>query len=233
MHKAVLFDLDGTLLPMDQDMFIKAYFKSLAAHLAPYGYDPSALFEGIWEGTGAMIFNDGSCSNEQKFWTRFCELCGENARNDEDKFDAYYKSEFDRTKEFCGYNHKAKEIIRKLVDKGIKTVLATNPIFPATATRKRMGWAGLSEDDFELVTTYENIGYCKPNLKYYQEILDRIGVAPKDAIMVGNDVSDDMVAAKLGMKVFLLTDCLINKKNEDVSTFPHGGFDELIEFLHI
>ena len=27
--KAILFDLDGTLLPMDQDLFTKTYFKYL------------------------------------------------------------------------------------------------------------------------------------------------------------------------------------------------------------
>ena len=40
MIKTVLFDLDGTLLPMDQDNFVKAYFKNLAIKLAPHGYDP-------------------------------------------------------------------------------------------------------------------------------------------------------------------------------------------------
>lgn len=40
--KAVLFDLDGTLLPMDQDQFTGAYFKGIAAHLVPCGYDPSS-----------------------------------------------------------------------------------------------------------------------------------------------------------------------------------------------
>ena len=36
MIKYVLFDLDGTLLPMDQDVFVRAYFGALAKKLAPY-----------------------------------------------------------------------------------------------------------------------------------------------------------------------------------------------------
>ena len=48
--------------------------------------------------------------------------------------------------------------------------------------------------------------------------------------MVGNDSREDTVPAQLGMSVFLLTDCLINK-GEDVSKYPNGGFDELKEFL--
>ena len=49
--------------------------------------------------------------------------------------------------------------------------------------------------------------------------------------MVGNDVGDDMVAQELGMKVFLLTDCLINKHNVDISVYPHGSFEELMEYI--
>ena len=45
------------------------------------------------------------------------------------------------------------------------------------------------------------------------------------------DVKEDMVAATLGMQVFLLTDCLIYTENADISQYPHGGFPELIEFL--
>ena len=38
--KMILFDLDGTLLPMDQNHFVKTYFGALAKKLAPLGYDP-------------------------------------------------------------------------------------------------------------------------------------------------------------------------------------------------
>jgi len=50
--------------------------------------------------------------------------------------------------------------------------------------------------------------------------------------MVGNDVGDDMVTRELGMNVFLLTDCLINKKDVDINQYPHGGFAELIEYIN-
>ena len=58
-----------------------------------------------------------------------------------------------------------------------------------------------------------------------------LNLVPEECVMVGNDVTEDMIAETLGMKVFLLTDCLINKLNEDISKYPHGGFDELKEFL--
>ena len=41
--KAVLFDLDGTLLPMDLGKFLEAYFALLSKRLVPHGYDPIKL----------------------------------------------------------------------------------------------------------------------------------------------------------------------------------------------
>ena len=99
------------------------------------------------------------------------------------------------------------------------------------ATENRIRWAGLSVDDFELITTYENCHYCKPNPKYYTEILERTGLNPEECLMVGNDVTEDMVAQTIGMKVFLLTHCLINKENQEISAYPHGDFLALINFI--
>lgn len=233
MIKVVLFDLDGTLLPMDQDLFVKAYFKNLAAKLAPYGYEPQKLIDAIWAGTEAMVLNDGKCANEGVFWNKFAALFGDKVYGDKDKFEEFYRTDFDNARVVCGFNDMAKDTVHKLKNVGIRVALATNPIFPAIATEKRIRWAGLEPSDFELITTYENIGFCKPNLAYYKEILNRLGCKPEETLMVGNDVSEDMIASKLGLDVFLLTHCLINKNNEDINKYPHGDFNKLMEFLNI
>lgn len=229
--KTVLFDLDGTLLPMDQDVFIKAYFGGLATKMAPYGYEPQTLIKGIWAGTERMIQNDGSRSNEKAFWDGFEAFVGENCRKDEPIFDDFYHNEFRFVSASCGFDSRSAEIIAYLKKQGCRVVLATNPIFPAIATRNRIQWAGLQESDFEWITTYENSSYCKPNPKYYWEILQRIGEKPENCIMVGNDVTEDMIARELGMDVFLLTDCVINKQNSDISQYPNGSFDQLLAYL--
>ena len=227
MVKAVLFDLDGTLLPMDQDEFVKGYFRLLAKKLAPYGYEPDKLVKAIWHGTGAMIQNDGSCTNEVVFWNDFTNIFGEQARSHEPVFAEYYEKDFQQVKNICGYTPKAAEIVRSLKAAGVRVALATNPVFPAIATESRIRWAGLEPEEFELYTTYENIGFCKPNLDYYREILRRMELDAADCLMVGNDVDEDMIAGQLGMEVFLLTDHLINKSGTDINAFPHGGFDDL------
>lgn len=227
----ILFDLDGTLLPMDQDVFIKRYFKGIAARLAPHGYAPEKLVETIWTGTAAMIKNDGKKSNEEVFWQTAAALCGEKIRADEPHFDAFYRENFDAVQESCGFDPKAAETVAWLKNAGYKLALATNPVFPAIATQKRVKWAGLDKADFRLITTYENSRYCKPNPAYYQDIVDELGVKAEECLMIGNDVREDMIAETLGMKVFLLTDCLINRDNKDISVYPHGNFDDLKEFV--
>lgn len=232
MHiNTVLFDLDGTLLPMDQDVFVKTYFGLLAKKLAPLGYEPKALVDAVWKGTMAMIQNDGSCTNEEAFWRLFCSLMGAHARQDEPEFDAFYRNEFQQVQQVCGFNPKAAQLVRALKNRGLRLALATNPLFPSVATQSRVRWAGVDLKDFELYTTYENSRYCKPNPAYYRDILNELGVRGEDCLMVGNDVGDDMIARSLGMQVFLLTDCLINHQNEDISRYPHGGFDELLAFV--
>ena len=228
---AILFDLDGTLLPMDQDVFLKAYFGSLVKKLAPIGYEPEKTVKAIYAGTGAMLGNDGTASNETVFWKTFCGILGENAREDEPHFTAFYENEFQRVKDVCGFDARAGMLIKKLKEKGYRLVLATNPLFPAVATLSRIRWAGLDAADFEWVTTYENAGFCKPNLKYYEEIMDKLGLKSENCLMVGNDVGEDMIAGKLGMKTFLLTDCLINRVGEDIAQYPCGSFEALDAYV--
>ena len=233
MLKAVLFDLDGTLLPMDQDVFTKGYFKLLARKVAPLGYEPEALIAAVWRGTGAMVQNDGSCTNEDAFWKDFSAFFGGRVLNDKPVFEDFYARDFQQAQGTCGFTPDAARVVRLIKDAGLRVALATNPLFPAVATQSRIRWAGLAPEDFELYTTYENIGFCKPNLNYYREILRRMDLAPEDCLMVGNDVGEDMVAERLGMGVFLLTDCMINKENADINAWPHGGFDALTEYLGI
>lgn len=227
----VLFDLDGTLLPMDQDLFAMTYLKGLAARVAPAGYDPKALMGAIWKGTEAMMVNDGSCLNEARFWQVFTALMGETALEDMPYFDAYYREDFDKVREVCGFNPAAREIIDLVKNKGLRPVLATNPFFPAIATHKRVVWAGLQPEDFAYITTYENSSFCKPNPNYYRELLEKLELRPEECVMVGNDAHEDTAAAQLGIPVFLLTDCLLNKKNLDYSQYPQGSFPELQTFL--
>lgn len=231
MIKAVLFDLDGTLLQMDQDTFIRKYLGALTDKIERLGYDKDILKKGIWVGMGAMIKNDGSKTNEEVFWDAFTKLCGERIRGDIPAFEEFYEKNFDEVSVVAEKDTLAPFAVSEIKKMGYRVALATNPVFPEIATKKRAAWAGLSLDDFELYTTYENSRFCKPNLDYYRAITERLGVMPEECLMVGNDVDDDMVVTELGMKVFLVGKYLINKENKDISRYPQGGFDDLIEYV--
>ena len=229
--KAILFDLDGTLLPMDQERFIRAYMKGLAAKVAPLGYEPKALTDTVLMGTGAMIRNDGTAKNEAVFWKAFCGVFGREAIGHMPVFDDYYRNEFQQVRDTCGYEPRSARLIAALREKDYRLILATNPLFPAVATHSRIRWAGLNAQDFELVTTYENASFCKPDIRYYEEILRSCGLKPGECLMVGNDVGEDMVAGQLGMKTFLLTDGLINRVGADIGAYPNGSFEELERYI--
>lgn len=231
MTKAVLFDLDGTLLPMDQDRFVKAYISQMAAHLLPHGYDSRALIQALSLGTEAMYSNDGSKTNEECFWNAFNQVFRRDCRKDMPVFDEFYRTGFQTVKEECGFAPEAAAVIQAVKRKGLLPVLATNPLFPAIATHSRARWAGLQPEEFAHITTYENSHFCKPTAAYYQEILDALGLSAAECLMVGNDADEDLAAMELGIPCFLLTDCLINRSGRDFRNIPHGSFSQLMEYL--
>lgn len=231
MITTVLFDLDGTLLPMDQDIFVKEYLGRMAKKLAPFGYDADTLVKAVWKGTGAMVKNDGTATNETLFWQVFNAVMDRDCRQDEELFLEYYRNEFQQVRHSCGFDPRAAQAITAIRAMGYDVALATNPLFPSIATQSRAKWAGLDPNAFRLITTYENSRHCKPNPDYYRDILEILNCKPENCVMVGNDVQEDMVARELGLQVFLMTDCLINRTGEDISHLPQGSFPELMTFI--
>ena len=231
MIKAILFDLDGTLLQMDQDMFVNKYFTSLITFLSKRGYEPKKLTRAMWVSIESMIKNTGIDTNEKVFWSTFSREYGVDMTKDIPLFEEFYNTEFDSVSVVAEPTPIVCELIRELKNKGYRLILATNPVFPYIATKKRALWAGIEVSDFELVTSYENSYYSKPNQDYYRYILSTASLSADECLMVGNDVSDDMVAGAIGMKVFLLTPKLINKDNIDINNYPNGDFSSLIGYI--
>ena len=229
--KCVFFDLDGTLLPMDHKLFSIKYFELITKKLAPYGYSGADIVGSIQNGIEAMVKNNGETTNENVCWRELIKGLGEGILDHRDAFDDFYINDFDNLKASCGYDARVQGIISYIRSKGIKTVLATNPLFPSMATEKRMTWAGLNRDDFEYVSVYENSSFSKPNPKYYEEILKKLNLDADDCLMVGNDVEEDMIAENAGIKTFLVTDQLISRKSSDISSYRHGDLDDLIEYI--
>ncbi|MDY0010810.1 MAG: HAD family hydrolase [Candidatus Izemoplasmatales bacterium] len=228
MYKNYLFDLDGTLLPLDEELFVKTYFSQLAKKFHELKLDPEKMIKKLWAGTNAMIMNDGSKTNETVFWDIF-QPSDMNQDNLKQSLEQFYQNEFDSVKTSAKPSVYSKEIISLLRKRGKNIILATNPIFPQVATERRIKWAMLDKNDFHYITTYENSYFAKPSLSYFENILLKFNFLPEETIMIGNDALEDMVAKELGINTFLVTDCLNNKSGIDINQFEHGTLEELYQ----
>ena len=230
-YDAILFDLDGTLLPMDMNTFMKAYFGNLCAVLAPLGIAPDKLVDTIWAGTAAMVKNDGSRKNVEAFWDFFekADIC--DTAKAKDICDGFYTTDFQRAKSATQDNPLAKKAVESAHKAADKVVLATNPFFPRDGQLTRISWIGLTENDFDLITSYESDSYCKPNPAYYRSICERMGVEPENCLMIGNDEREDGYAAsKAGLDTYLVTDCIITN-DEYPCDCRRGTFEEMCNYL--
>lgn len=231
MLDTIFFDLDGTLLPMDMDNFMRVYFKELTAKCARYGFEPEPVTRAVWRGTEMMVRNDGSRPNHQAFWEVFIQDMGEGVLPLQAELESFYENEFHRAKTATGENPQAAPLVRRLRAKGYTVALTTNPLFPLSAVRTRLSWIGLEPEDFDHVTTYANCCYAKPNPAYYSEVLQALARRPESCLMVGNDATEDGAARQAGLAVYLVTDGLINSKNVDLAGMETGSFAQCIQKL--
>ena len=230
-YDAILFDLDGTLLPMDNDMFTKGYLALLSKVAAKAGgYDRETFIKAMWKGVSAMMKNDGRRKNEDVFWDVVAQILGKEVYEYIPVFDAFYQNEFHETRQLTGPNPLAKEAIALAREHADKVILATNPLFPTVAVHARMSWIGVEPELFDWITDYSNSSTCKPNPAYYLEICEKFGLDPKKCLMIGNNAQEDVEAGTAaGMDLFLVTDWLIN--NGEMPDCPQGSFADLIDYL--
>lgn len=210
IRDTIFFDLDGTLLPLNRDLFA-AQFSDLIQNQdfkTAVGRPISGLT--LKRAYSYMLSpNHPERTNEQAFFDSIETQTSVEREHIEPLFNRFYAEFFDHLKSATRPEPLVKATIAVLKEKGYQLVLATNPVFPRIATLKRVAWAELNEDDFALITTYENSRFSKPHAGYYQDILDRLFLSAEQCVMVGNDIEEDLCTLSLGFEAFLLTDYLI------------------------
>jgi len=203
--KAVLFDLDNTLIHFDEREFFEAYIPRISTVFSDM-MPLETLITKLLLSTQMLVNNNGQMSNAEYFMSSFS--LGYEGYKEEiwKRFIKFYETEFDRFQALVSVTPGVREVFVKLKKTGMKLVIASNPIWPQIVQMKRLSWAGLGDWNFELVTHIENMSYCKPHIEYYLEVCKKINEKPEGCLMVGNDPVNDLVVAKIGMKTFLVTD---------------------------
>ncbi|MHA1945708.1 MAG: HAD family hydrolase [Candidatus Hodarchaeales archaeon] len=202
----LLFDLDNTLIMFDERAFIPIYGRHVHAYFNEEIPSYEKFMKLFLQSTHMMLQKgpEGFTNNE-KFAANFAPKV--NLSNEEilKRFFHFYENGFDALKDIISPAPKAQELIR-FASKHFNIVAATNPLFPAIATEKRLLWGGIGSVDIPWleVTSADNYSTAKPYLEYYKELLTNINKTPSECLMIGNDKVNDMVAGQLGIKTFLI-----------------------------
>jgi len=226
----VLFDLDGTLLPINGEAFEAIYFKGLSSYFLDK-YEPKEFIKLIWNATKAMVLDTSSKTNEEAFMDALQALVNEDITWMQERFNQFYLNEFDQIKIAVTPNPSIQEAVKLLKEKGYRLIIATNPMFPKIAIDKRIEWTGCDRNDFEYVTSFEKNHYCKPQLKFYEEVLSDLNLDASQCLMVGNDINEDMIVSKINMSTYLITNHVIQDTIIPDSVNYSGNYDDFYQFV--
>ena len=230
-YRAVFFDLDGTLLPMDLSEFMQSYFESLAAYVAARGIDPAVFTAGLKSGIKTMAAHDDGRLNAEAYWDAFFEVVDRGEIDWTPFINEFYENDFGKIGKGVVPNPAAARVIETLAAKGYPLVLATMPMFPLRAVQWRLAWAGVDPNAFARITNSENSTSVKPKLAYYAENLRAAGLEGADVLMVGNNTKEDLACLGVGMDAYLVTDHLLDPEKFDLSQVKHGTMEEFAAWV--
>lgn len=229
-YRAICFDLDGTLLPMELDGFMQAYFQSLGSYVARFGVATEDFSAGMKAGIKAMAAHDDGRPNSDAFWEGFLSCVDREVVDWEGELATFYDQAFGAIGSDVVPSPAAARAVNALAAKGYPLVLTTMPMFPRRAVEWRLQWAGVNSALFSRITSFENSTSVKPKLAYYAENLAALGVSGSDVLMVGNNTKEDLAFMGLGADAFLVTDLLLDPIEFDVSTVCNGTLEEFADW---
>jgi len=205
MIRAVLFDIDNTLILYDEFEFFRQYIPRASAVFADI-IPPESFADTIISATQKMMQNDGSLKNRELFLSFFCGDRPDLREDLWERFIEFYRTGFPALQDMLTAPPGIQEVFSRLQQLDIILGAASNPIWPEEVQEMRISWSGINADVFSYITHIENMSYCKPREEYYYEISRHLQVPPEECLMVGNDRINDLAAGRAGMKTYLTTD---------------------------
>jgi FMN phosphatase YigB (HAD superfamily) len=230
MLKAILFDLDDTLLGNSMETFIPAYFQALTRYMA-HVIPPERLISELLRATRTMEANDGTGpTNEEAFAAAFFPALGYDPDELRPLFKRFYVEEFHKLRAITRPVLEARPLVEWAFERDLQVAIATNPMFPRSPIEQRLAWAGVpvTEFDYALVTSYEDMHATKAHPAYYREILARLGRQPGECLMVGDDWERDMApAASVSIPVYWIAEPDDAPPADDVPLVGQGTLVDL------
>jgi FMN phosphatase YigB (HAD superfamily) len=234
--EALLFDLDGTLINFDWNRFVKEYLASASKFFEDLIPDKEKFYKQLLKSTQFMEKNDdGSTTTLEDFYIDFCPNFEVDSEKIKERFYQFYKTGFDEIEPLISRVKGAELLLKELKQEfpDVKIILATHPIYPEIVIKRRMEWGGISEEFFDHITHGENSYYCKENKNYWMEISRKFDFQPEKSLVIGNDISKDMIAKKFGFRTFLVETTIENEDKMTVDIEPdfRGTLDDFKNLL--
>jgi FMN phosphatase YigB (HAD superfamily) len=219
----VLIDMDGTLIRQPGALFHQLFFLGALYRMKQFGSFRDLLRAA--KKTKEILLSPHSFdSNEDAFFETLAKELG-SSRNRVERFvGKFFDSDYPY---ICLVLH-SEPYARRLIDllhmTGRHITLATNAVFGRREIELRLKSSDLYLHDFDLVTSWDVMKVTKPHTDYFSHTLNKIGAAPENTIMIGNDPFYDLPAHKLGIQTLLVGERLTIKDiAESLEQTLHGN----------
>jgi FMN phosphatase YigB (HAD superfamily) len=231
--RAILFDLDDTLLINPMNVFVPAYLRALTTFMAGR-LDGELLTTSLLEAVRVMDRNtDWSRTNAEVFFASFLPPLGGDGTELRTLFDRFYAESYPDLQELTSPNPDAAAAVQWARGAGRQVVIATNPMFPETAILQRIEWAGFPDGGaaFDHVTTIENSHATKAHPEYYSEIARRLGRDPAECVMVGDNWQWDVVhSVASGMSAYWIAAVDEPRPEAELPVLGQGSLGDFVGF---
>jgi FMN phosphatase YigB (HAD superfamily) len=229
--RAVLFDLDGTLLQVEMDSFIPAYVEGLASHFSDVT-SRRQFADAMVRATFALLRgSDDKRTNQHLFLQMLEQQVGIAPTMFAERFARYANDGMHGLKPLIEPLELARELLSLCFARDWKVIIATNPVFPRALVDARLRWGGLDDFPYHLVTSYENTRFCKPHPGYFLDILESFDLRADECVMVGNDTEHDLAAGRVGIPTYLVDTWLVDRLGNGYHYDYRGDHASLLAFL--
>ena len=208
MIKAVLFDLDDTLLSLNLTAFLARYVNGASGLLARASGEVRVKIMTAYAEAWLAVEREGRrdrMTNAELIDSIMYKRCGIPLSDPviADMIACYERtvvprmgSGIVRAQPMPGARE-AVDCVRRM---GLVCALATNPVVSRECDVARIRWAGLEPGDFARISCAENSHRAKPWACYYEEFCGSLGLAPEECLMVGNDAKRDFPHPACGIR---------------------------------